>query len=177
MWILKFFFLGGCSQSSGWLCHLKKVYSQPPAWIITSTHCMDIITSLVKQCSDELLPIITKIINSSLSAGHFPSSFKTAEVIPLLKKSALDPESLQSYCSVSNLKFISKATEKAAIEQLQHYLTDNDLFPHLQSAYRKHHSCETALLRVLNPFVKCGCKKSCGSCPPWLECRFRHHRP
>ena len=69
-------------------------------------------TSLVKQCSDELLPIITKIINSLLSAGYFPSYFKTAEVILLLKKSTLDPESLQSYRSVSNLKFISKATEK-----------------------------------------------------------------
>ena len=110
-------------------------------------------TTLVKQCANELLPTITQIINCSLSSGHFPSTFKTAEVIPLIKKSTLDAESFQSYRSISNLKFLSKATEKAAIEQLQLYLAENDLYPKFQSAYRKNHSCETALLRVLNDLL------------------------
>ncbi len=110
-------------------------------------------TWLVKPCLDELLPTITQIVNNSLCSGYFPTSFKTAEVIPLIKKSTLDPQLLQSYRSVSNLKFISKVTEKAAIKQLQEYLTEFDLFPDFQSAYRKDHSCETALLRVVNDLL------------------------
>ena len=107
-------------------------------------------TWLVKQCLDELLPTITQIINRSLCSGSFPSTFKTAEVIPLIKNNTLDPQLLQSYRSVSYPKFISKVTEKAAVQQLQIFLAENELYPDLQSAYRKHHSCETALLHVFN---------------------------
>ena len=86
-------------------------------------------TWIVKQCLDELVPTITEIVNHSLCSGSFPSTFKIAEVIPLIKKSTLDPELLNSYRSVSNLKFLSKVTEKAAIKQLQNYLADNTLYP------------------------------------------------
>ena len=112
-------------------------------------------TWIVKQCLDELVPIFTHIVNHSLCSGSFPATFKIAEVIPLIKKSTLDPELLNtcSYRSVSNLKFLSKVTEKAAIKQLQNYLGENKLYPELQSAYRKDHSCETALLRVMNDLL------------------------
>lgn len=43
-------------------------------------------TSLVLQCLDNLLPIITIILNLSLKTGHFADSFKEAVVTPLLKK-------------------------------------------------------------------------------------------
>ena len=46
-------------------------------------------THLLLECLDCLLPYITLVINDSLASGIFPSSFKTALVKPLLKKTLL----------------------------------------------------------------------------------------
>lgn len=43
---------------------------------------------------------------------------------------------------------MSKVVERAVAAQLNEYLLANDLMPRCQSAYRKNHSTETALLRV-----------------------------
>jgi len=43
---------------------------------------------------------------------------------------------------------MSKVVERAVAEQLHEYLADSKLLPRNQSAYRKYHSTETALLRV-----------------------------
>jgi len=43
---------------------------------------------------------------------------------------------------------MSKVIERAAASQLNMYLSANGLMPRLQSAYRKKHSTETAMLRV-----------------------------
>ena len=43
---------------------------------------------------------------------------------------------------------MSKVVERAVVSQLREYLSANDLFPCLQSAYRKTYSTETAMLRV-----------------------------
>ena len=107
-------------------------------------------TWMLKLCLDELLPVITRIINYSLRTGVFPDSFKIAHVIPLIKKATLDAEQLKSYRSVSNLSFMSKVVEKAAAVHIQAYHTANNLYSNLQSAYRKHQSTESALLRVMN---------------------------
>ena len=45
--------------------------------------------------------------------------------------------------------------------RLTDYLCDNDLNESLQSAYKKHHSCETALLRVQNDILKSIDNKQC----------------
>ena len=69
-------------------------------------------TSLLKQHTDDLLPLITAIVNTSLSSGVVPLQFKHAAVTPLLKKHGLDPNDLKNFRPVSNLPFVSKILEK-----------------------------------------------------------------
>ena len=68
----------------------------------------------------------------------------------MLKKASLEPHELKNYRPVSNLSFVSKLVERVAVKQLSDYLETNGLLPLLQSAYRSHHSIETALLKVLS---------------------------
>ena len=55
---------------------------------------------------------------------------------------------------ISNLKFISKLIEKAVASKLTRYLSFNSLHESFQSAYKKYHSTETALLRVYNDILR-----------------------
>src|SRR6202142_2627242 len=111
------------------------------------------LTKLLKLCIHALLPPITTFINLSLSEGTFPTSFKNALIKPLLKKYCLSNEDLASYRPISNLNFISKILERIIHNRITIHL---DSFPSLcpfQSAYRKFHSTETALLRIQNDLL------------------------
>ena len=119
-----------------------------------STCSLDLIpTKLLKSCIDSLLPPITTIINLSLSEGTFPSSFKTAIVKPLLKKHSLPHDELASYRPISNLNFISKILERVIHTRLTAHLQSFPSISPFQSAYRKFHSTETALLSIQNDLL------------------------
>jgi len=62
----------------------------------------------------------------------------------------MDLLSLSSNRPISNLSFVSKLLERVVAHQLTTYLTSNHLLPTHQSAYRHHHSTETALLSICN---------------------------
>ena len=72
-------------------------------------------------------------------------------VLPILKKTSLDADTLSSYRPISNLSFLSKLVERVVVlSQIGTYFTNNDLYPRSQSAYRKHHSTETVLIKAMN---------------------------
>ncbi len=104
-------------------------------------------TWIIKECLDLLLPVITLMINLSLRLGYFPDAWKCAIVIPLIKKLGLDII-FKNFRPVSNLEFISKLVECAAVVQVNDYTGLHNLLPDVASSYRKGHSTETALIKV-----------------------------
>ena len=57
-------------------------------------------SNLLPLCIDVIFPVITRIVNLSLSSGIFPKEFKYAVVKPLLKKPTLDSTNLKNYRSI-----------------------------------------------------------------------------
>ena len=94
-----------------------------------------------------------------------PEILKQAILKPLLKKPSLDSNDFKNYRPISNLRFISKTIEKCVAKQLIQYLDINDLGETYQSAYKRNHSTETALIRVHAGLAG-------GQIAPLLNCSF-----
>ena len=111
-------------------------------------------TCLLKECLDLLLPLITNIVNLSMSSGEMPHNLKEAIILPLIKKALLDPEIFKHFRPVSNLSFLSKLVEKVVAVRFKSHITVNKLDDPFQSAYKENHSTETALVRVHNDILR-----------------------
>ena len=105
-------------------------------------------TWLLKSNSDVFVPIITKVINLSLSSGIFPSNLKHAILNPLIKKQSLNPNELKKYRPVANIKFMSKLIEKHVVNTISAHMLKYNLGEEHQSAYCAARSTETALVKV-----------------------------
>ena len=105
---------------------------------------------VIKKNIKEMSPFLLPIVNRSFHESTFPESLKHALVTPVIKDKDGDRDDFKNYRPVSNLTFLSKLIEKCAFTQLNDYLLANNLYPKFQSAYRKGHSCETALLKIVD---------------------------
>ena len=111
-------------------------------------------TPVLKSCSDVLVKPITHLINLSFEEGCFPDKFKCAQVTPLLKKAGLNENDPANYRPISNLNTIGKIIERVCLARLQPHVSSTGNFSPMQSAYRKKHSTETALLKILDDLYR-----------------------
>ena len=102
-------------------------------------------THIFKQLLPSVIPIVTEIVNLSLSKGEFCNMWKVAVVRPLFKKEGLEPIK-PNYRPVSNLTFMSKIIEKCTLHQLKNHCDTYNLLLDYQSVYHENYSCETCLL-------------------------------
>ncbi len=80
------------------------------------------LTTILNDSLDVILPVITKILNLSLSSSVIPG------------KAILHAEILKNVRPISNLAFTSRIVERVVDSQLKSYITDNNLYDSLQSA-------------------------------------------
>jgi hypothetical protein len=109
---------------------------------------------IVKRVAAEVAPFLAELYCRSLSTGTFPSVYKSAFITPILKKAGMDSTDTRSYRPISNLSVVSKLLERIVARQVVTYLQSADLLPEFQSAYRRFHSTETAVLRVLSDILQ-----------------------
>ena len=108
---------------------------------------------IIKMAASILSPSITTLINKSISNGCFPSQMKLAKVFPIHKGGeTTDPS---NYRPISILPTISKIFEKHVNEHLIGYLNKHKLIHETQSGSRKKHSCQTALVKLVDQWLSC----------------------
>jgi hypothetical protein len=101
--------------------------------------------SVLKMGSDMLAGPVSHLVNMSLSAGVFPSAFKTALIHPVYKGGGKARNDPGSYRPVAILCALSKVLETVAKEDLEAYMKERNILPTSQHGFRKGRSCTTAL--------------------------------
>lgn len=91
-------------------------------------------------------PFVTAVFNLSLATGIFPERWRHSVVIPINKVKT--PMSAGDYRPISLLCTLSKVFERIVHEQLDTFISSNNLLDVYQSGFRAGYSTETALLKL-----------------------------
>ena len=107
---------------------------------------------VLKLVKNEITPVLTHIVNLSISNYSFPSKWNKAKVIPLHKKDEiLYPK---NYRPVSLLPVFSKVLERCIFLQMVRYLEENNLLHPSHHGFRAKHSTSTALIQMFDSWIE-----------------------
>lgn len=107
---------------------------------------------LISDNIEAMLPALCDLVNISLSSGNIDGA-KLAHLTPLIKGQSLDNNNLKNYRPISNLTFVGKLIERVVLSRLNDHLKANNLNINHQSGYKKDHSTETLLIRIVDDLL------------------------
>ena len=109
-------------------------------------------SKVIKLIKHQITPVLTHVVNLSIRNQHFPSLWKKAKVIPLLKKSeTIYPK---NYRPVSLLPIFSKILERAVFSQVVEYFETNGLLHPSHHGFRQKHNTCTALIQMIDTWAE-----------------------
>ena len=110
---------------------------------------------LIKESSRAIACPVAKILNTSIAYSRYPSHWKMGQVTPLFKK---DEELYKrNYRPVTVLPCLNNIFDRLLSEQMQDFY--QGLLSDFISAYRRSHSCETALRKLTEGCCACRDRK------------------
>lgn len=103
----------------------------------------------LSKAEEVVLPVLLKMINSSILTGLVPPLWKHALVKALLKKPNADRDILGNYRPTSLLPGFSKMLEKHVDSAISTFFESHNILHSLQTVFCRQHGTETALLALL----------------------------
>ncbi|KAK2577940.1 hypothetical protein KPH14_012919, partial [Odynerus spinipes] len=92
---------------------------------------------------------LTYIINACIKYSHFPTAWKTGNIVPILK-SGKDKTQPSSYRPISLLPTMSKVTEKIMLNRLSSFNEKRKILIDQQFGFREKHSTVQQIIRIVN---------------------------
>ena len=120
---------------------------------VTKATGLDCIGPRILKIAPEILsPSISYIINKSLTSGSFPQPWKEAKISPIFKNGSKDD--VNNYRPISILATLSKIIEKWIQKHFMSFLNSHKLLHENQSGFREGHSTESALISMIDSWLK-----------------------
>ena len=114
--------------------------------------CLDGLNARVlKECSNEISPILTLIYNESLARGDVPDEWRQANVSPVYKKD--EKYDAANYRPVSLSCICCKTLEHILVSNINKHLALDSIFADCQHGFRSQKSCETQLVQFVHDII------------------------
>ena len=143
-------FSGRDPSQSNILFELPQLLEIQNTSAVSRSLCHQIPGRVLRECSAEIAPSLTRLINISLSVGCVPQDWKRANVVPIFKKG--DNEDVCNYRAISLLSLISKIAERFVLGRFLNFFADK-IYP-MQHGFVKGRSTITQLLDTVHRIVR-----------------------
>ena len=126
---------------------------------------------VLKECSNEISPILELIYNESLAHGDVPDEWRQANVSPVFKKG--EKYDAANYRSVSLTCICCKTLEHILVSNINKHLALDSILADCQHGFRSQRSCET---RLVGPVCARHHQQPGWGCELWAQAdRFNHN--
>jgi len=102
---------------------------------------------ILKNCANEISPILQIIFTQSLNTGRLPSDWLVANVCPVFKRGSRS--NAANYRPISLTSVCSKVMEHIIYHSIMEHLNSNNILIDSQHGFRSQHSCVTQLISLI----------------------------
>ena len=107
---------------------------------------------ILKECAEELAPILTDLFKKSMDVGEVPELWKEAHIVPIHKSGS--KAKMSNFRPVALTSVVSKVCEKILCMTILAFLTNNFLISPQQHGFVKGRSCQTNILVCLERWTE-----------------------
>ena len=106
---------------------------------------------VLKECSNEISPILALIFNESLARGDVPDEWRQANVSPVFKKG--EKYDAANYRLVSLTCICCKTLEHILVSNINRHLALDSILADCQHGFQSQRSCKTQLFQLMHDII------------------------